>query len=65
MNVKVKETLKIKIGRAASMRPPNLKNSPLKASAQAGSSTPPHLKSELGKINAARRDVRPYRSVRT
>ena len=65
MNVKVKESLKIKIGRAASMRPPDLKLGSLNDSTQTGSSTPPHLKSELEKINAACRDVRPYRSMRS
>ena len=45
IKMKIREIMKERLGRAASMRPPAMIN--VKISIQAGSSTPPHLRLRL------------------
>ena len=64
MNVKVKvnvnEMVNRKLGRAASMRPPEMSLVRMDLSTQARSSSAPHLGFHWRILNTARRDVGPY-----
>ena len=51
------------LGRAASMRPPEMKIKRINPSKQARSSSAPHLGFERRILDAARRDVGPYLGV--